>query len=86
MEAKKQYHKEYYNKKYKETLKSKKSYCDICAKEINSWSIYKHNQSKQHTLRCMDENEYKKYLAEKINQKLLNFQHSIKKIHEQLIS
>jgi hypothetical protein len=85
MEAKKQYHIDYYQNKYKEVLKNKKLFCENCKKEVQSWNIYKHKISKKHILNSMDENEYKKYLAEKVNQKFFNIQKSIHEI-EQLIS
>jgi len=85
MEAKKQYHSDYYHKKYKEVLKNKKCFCEICQKEIQSWNIYKHKSSKKHILNSMDENEYKKYLGEKINQKIFYIQKSINEIENWML-
>ena len=85
MEAKKQYHIDYYQNKYKEILKNKKLFCETCKKEVQSWNIYKHKISKKHILNSMDENEHKKYLAEKVNQKFFKIQKSIYEV-EQLIS
>ena len=85
MDTKKQYHSDYYQNKYKEVLKNKKCFCEICQKEVQSWNIYKHKSSKKHILNSMDENEYKKYLGEKINQKILYIQKSINEIENWML-
>ena len=67
----KDYHKKYYNNKYKEIISKKRSYCDCCQLEFASWNIYKHMKTRKHIMNSMNEEDKLRCLEEKSQKKIL---------------
>jgi hypothetical protein len=81
------YNKNYYHNKYKDIIKSKKTYCDKCCVEVSSWNYYKHKNSKKHKLNCLEEcekNDLVNYiLKEKAELKLQKAEQKLQKLEEE---
>lgn len=65
------YHRQYYKNHYKDIIKNKKTFCECCQVEVSSWNIWKHRQSKKHTVNNMTEDERKEHDANLRQIKLL---------------
>ena len=65
MDAKKQYHRDYYHNKYKSVISGKKEFCHCCSKEVSSWNLYKHKNSKKHKFNGLSEEEKNRYLEDR---------------------
>lgn len=61
-----QYHKDYYHNYYKDIIKTKKCFCDVCNMEVSAWNMYKHKNSNKHKFNSLPEYE-KMLILEKKN-------------------